>query len=341
MTDLGSASSATASWCGSSSTSSATASPRNSSEDLLATVGSSNQSESLDMMSLIPNLWSDNKAKMRPSHQGLSNAKNISRIPTLTSPWCSSITSPLRVSSNTPSISASVCSHPTSSVQEQASLEFSFTPSVLVQSEMNSQKFQSPISSTASKSIIPSQIAASTDTSFISSVPLTEENLSLLGQQKDLVLNEDSTSIFDSSMSIHSHQDHSRNGRSKGHKLAGFQDIGNSKTNNHFSKKRDNMLYKTEMCVQFQKHGFCPYGSKCQFAHGEQELKRIRRCDNWKTKPCVNWMRTGTCRYGKRCCFKHGDEDNGTQLVNEPPPETVMKKISMKLSQKGYYDSPN
>ncbi|CDK24318.1 unnamed protein product [Kuraishia capsulata CBS 1993] len=68
-------------------------------------------------------------------------------------------------------------------------------------------------------------------------------------------------------------------------------------------------LYKTELCLQFQSKGFCPYGVKCQFAHGSEELKQVQRSSNWKTKPCVNWTKSGWCKYGRRCCFKHGEAD--------------------------------
>ncbi|EGW32691.1 uncharacterized protein SPAPADRAFT_60049 [Spathaspora passalidarum NRRL Y-27907] len=66
-------------------------------------------------------------------------------------------------------------------------------------------------------------------------------------------------------------------------------------------------LYKTELCASFMKMGICPYGNKCQFAHGENELKVVERPPKWRSKPCVNWAKYGSCRYGNRCCFKHGD----------------------------------
>lgn len=66
-------------------------------------------------------------------------------------------------------------------------------------------------------------------------------------------------------------------------------------------------LYKTELCASFMKTGVCPYGSKCQFAHGENELKHVDRPPKWRSKPCANWSKYGSCRYGNRCCFKHGD----------------------------------
>lgn len=65
-------------------------------------------------------------------------------------------------------------------------------------------------------------------------------------------------------------------------------------------------LYKTEMCASYLKMGVCPYGSKCQFAHGENELKFVERPPKWRLKPCANWTKYGNCRYGNRCCFKHG-----------------------------------
>jgi len=65
-------------------------------------------------------------------------------------------------------------------------------------------------------------------------------------------------------------------------------------------------LYKTELCASFMKMGICPYGNKCQFAHGENELKSIERPPKWRSKPCANWSKFGSCRYGNRCCFKHG-----------------------------------
>lgn len=71
-------------------------------------------------------------------------------------------------------------------------------------------------------------------------------------------------------------------------------------------KHVNTQLYKTELCVLYMKMGVCPYAAKCQFAHGEGELKRVDRPANWRSKPCANWARYGLCRYGKRCCFKHG-----------------------------------
>ena len=103
-------------------------------------------------------------------------------------------------------------------------------------------------------------------------------------------------------------------------------------------------LYKTELCRSWEEKGSCRYGAKCQFAHGEEELRKVQRhpkvcrpflciakvsltCDllepvqnrdmqsRWSSgrpKYCRNslsfaqtfWV-SGSCPYGKRCCFIH------------------------------------
>lgn len=67
-----------------------------------------------------------------------------------------------------------------------------------------------------------------------------------------------------------------------------------------------NDLYKTEICRSFVENGgFCKYGTKCQFAHGEEELRPVRRHPRYKTKLCRNYSATGSCPYEKRCRFIH------------------------------------
>ena len=85
----------------------------------------------------------------------------------------------------------------------------------------------------------------------------------------------------------------------------------NSQSHGHSHSKHkhqqvNTQLYKTELCALFVKLGVCPYGTKCQFAHGQSELKKVERPPKWRSKPCANWSKYGSCRYGNRCCFKHG-----------------------------------
>ncbi|TFY83743.1 hypothetical protein EWM64_g282 [Hericium alpestre] len=58
-------------------------------------------------------------------------------------------------------------------------------------------------------------------------------------------------------------------------------------------------LYKTELCRSWEEKGTCRYGPKCQFAHGEDEIRK------YKTEICRTFWVSGSCPYGKRCCFIH------------------------------------
>lgn len=66
-------------------------------------------------------------------------------------------------------------------------------------------------------------------------------------------------------------------------------------------------LYKTELCRSYQETGICRYGHKCQFAHGEHELRPILRHPKYKTEYCQRFAMFGHCPYGNRCRFIHPD----------------------------------
>ncbi|CAI5715587.1 unnamed protein product [Hyaloperonospora brassicae] len=74
-----------------------------------------------------------------------------------------------------------------------------------------------------------------------------------------------------------------------------------------------NNLYKTELCKHYTENGSCRYGPKCQFAHGEDELRGVLRHPKYKTTRCKAFLSTGKCMYGSRCRFIHtrypGEED--------------------------------
>ncbi|KAK9694157.1 hypothetical protein K7432_013548 [Basidiobolus ranarum] len=65
------------------------------------------------------------------------------------------------------------------------------------------------------------------------------------------------------------------------------------------------VLYKTELCRSFEETATCRYGTKCQFAHGEQELRPVMRHPKYKTLLCKAFWEQGSCPYGQRCCFIH------------------------------------
>ncbi|KZS93075.1 hypothetical protein SISNIDRAFT_99942 [Sistotremastrum niveocremeum HHB9708] len=64
-------------------------------------------------------------------------------------------------------------------------------------------------------------------------------------------------------------------------------------------------LYKTELCRSWEEKGSCRYGQKCQFAHGEEEIRKVSRHPKYKTEICRTFWVSGSCPYGKRCCFIH------------------------------------
>ncbi|KDQ20655.1 hypothetical protein BOTBODRAFT_75118, partial [Botryobasidium botryosum FD-172 SS1] len=63
--------------------------------------------------------------------------------------------------------------------------------------------------------------------------------------------------------------------------------------------------YKTELCRSWEEKGSCRYGPKCQFAHGEDEIRKVARHPKYKTEICRTFWVSGSCPYGKRCCFIH------------------------------------
>lgn len=76
--------------------------------------------------------------------------------------------------------------------------------------------------------------------------------------------------------------------------------------------------YKTEMCRPFEETGHCRYGSKCQFAHGNRELRGLNRHPRYKTEFCRTFHTTGFCTYGQRCNFIHNEDERRI-----PPPSST------------------
>jgi len=52
----------------------------------------------------------------------------------------------------------------------------------------------------------------------------------------------------------------------------------------------------------------CPYGNKCSFAHGVEELRsKLLVPTNYKTVRCQQYFEENVCNYGPRCQFLHRD----------------------------------
>jgi len=88
------------------------------------------------------------------------------------------------------------------------------------------------------------------------------------------------------------------------------------------SSKVNTSRYKTELCRPFSEHGTCKYGEKCQFAHGQPELRTVQRHPKYKTDLCRTYHSVGFCPYGPRCHFVHNlDEASGPQQTSQPAPQ--------------------
>jgi hypothetical protein len=99
----------------------------------------------------------------------------------------------------------------------------------------------------------------------------------------------------------------------------------------HSTNSKDR--YKTEMCWSWDETGYCRYGDKCQYAHGEHELREVTRHHKYKSELCNNYHYEGTCMYGIRCCFIHKvtQEDVGRALSQniDVVPLKRMKRLAI------------
>ena len=81
---------------------------------------------------------------------------------------------------------------------------------------------------------------------------------------------------------------------------------------------------KSSLCKNFSEKGYCPYGFKCQFAHGLEELRCNVDENSYKTKPCNSFWRKGHCPYGFRCNFSHSRYQDANTV---PTSEKVKKSL--------------
>lgn len=92
-----------------------------------------------------------------------------------------------------------------------------------------------------------------------------------------------------------------------------------------------NTLYKTELCKHFMEYGTCQYNNKCQFAHGEHELRGVLRHPKYKTAHCKAYSSTGKCQYGSRCRFIHQKVAENDELENDS--DSIKKTTDISPSQ--------
>ncbi|KAL7461607.1 hypothetical protein ACHAXS_002024, partial [Conticribra weissflogii] len=83
---------------------------------------------------------------------------------------------------------------------------------------------------------------------------------------------------------------------------------------------------KTELCAYYEKGKRCPWGDRCNYAHGEHELKfkystlilmekagQIANAKTHLSRPCFTWVSTGHCPFRRRCCAIHDPRVQGPE----------------------------
>jgi len=96
---------------------------------------------------------------------------------------------------------------------------------------------------------------------------------------------------------------------------------------------------KTEMCRDYNKPGGCRFGDKCNYAHGEHQLKNQKLMDLaaaglvdievYRTHVCVPWVATGACPFDQRCARLHDPRVNGTVPSWLPHAESMITTKAM------------
>ena len=81
----------------------------------------------------------------------------------------------------------------------------------------------------------------------------------------------------------------------------------------------EELRYKTEMCKKWvENNGDCPYGFKCRFAHGHEEVQSKNFINGkYRSKPCFDYHKLLNCVYGDRCMFYHSDREIESRLADQ------------------------
>lgn len=92
--------------------------------------------------------------------------------------------------------------------------------------------------------------------------------------------------------------------------------------------RRKAETHKTIPCRAWKDTGRCNYGTRCKFAHGEEDLRKVPEepakvfnNPRYRTELCVKYHYLGSCPYGERCSYIH-----------EPTPQIDLEKCLEELS---------
>lgn len=91
--------------------------------------------------------------------------------------------------------------------------------------------------------------------------------------------------------------------------------------------------YKTELCRSFAETGCCKYGDKCQFAHGNTEIKCLPRHPKYKSELCRTFHKQGFCPYGPRCHFIHSEDEGKLTEINLMKQQAAARQATQQMLQ--------
>lgn len=100
---------------------------------------------------------------------------------------------------------------------------------------------------------------------------------------------------------------------------------------------------KTELCRNFSLGLDCPFGSRCNYAHGEDELKYstlfelekaglVQDITSYRAHPCFSFVATGACPYGLRCGNIHDPRIVGKHTSWLPHSEVPVSSLETDLN---------
>ncbi|KAI3675871.1 hypothetical protein L1987_85467 [Smallanthus sonchifolius] len=96
--------------------------------------------------------------------------------------------------------------------------------------------------------------------------------------------------------------------------------------------------HKPDLCLSYlENSGFCRYGSKCQFAHGKQEIHPVPFSYKSALETCKSYNLSRTCAFGSKCRFIHHETSTPTSSTTRTisqikPDEPTSSIVNLKSS---------
>ena len=93
--------------------------------------------------------------------------------------------------------------------------------------------------------------------------------------------------------------------------------MASKQVNHNYSQQSEDITspqYKTTLCKNYQDSGKCDFAARCQFAHGQLELRTLGQNylqlnPQYKTAMCSHFTEHGSCPQGHNCQFSHGMQE--------------------------------